>query len=385
MVALAAPARTVVQLARVFASPRKMLLIHSHNGRLTGNALGLAVAAQASPDFLPVLLLQPPHPLGISAWQPNGKVAGLLLRRAAVIAYTGRARSRFAAAPSRTLRLFLWHGMPIKGIGKFDPAAKRTGDEHCDLAIATSERMAEIMSQSFGVAAEKFVICGEPKTDALPKDRPGWNWSASLRDDYRIIIGYFPTWREHLVEINGRTRRREDDAALGRFVSELTGDAALRQLLARHRASFVIRTHVLNAVPALSPPFFAMDDSQGDATHLLQECDVVVSDYSSVVIDALLFDRPLALWCEDLEKYTVMRPLPYFDFHDVFGWALKPTLAQLRDWLAARLDGVPLKREEVEGFSRARALFHRHGRGGAGERLLQALRQRLARRRSVND
>ena len=82
-----------------------------------------------------------------------------------------------------------------------------------------------------------------------------------------------------------------------------------------------------------------------------------------MVIDALLFDRPLALWCEDLEHYAAQRPMPYFDFRDVFGWALKPTLAELRDWLAARLASQPLESAEIEGFARARALFHKHRRG----------------------
>ena len=59
------------------------------------------------------------------------------------------------------------------------------------------------------------------------------------------------------------------------------------------------------------------------------ECDVIIADYSSVVIDALLFGRPLALWCEDLETYTRLRPLPYFDFRNTFGWALRKTLPRL--------------------------------------------------------
>jgi len=386
MPALLAPAFSAVQLARVLTSPRKVLLIRSHTGDLTGNALGLALAAQASPDFLPVFLGERGVPLGleIPTWKPNGRIARILLRRADIVADTGYARSKSATGSSHRLRLFLWHGMPIKGIGKYDPLFKANRpSEPCDLAIATSGRMVEIMSQSFDIAPEKFVISGEPKTDELPTDRPGWNWSASLRPHYRTIVGYFPTWREKIVETGGRPRRG-DDAALGLLLTQLTGDAALRHLLERHRTAFVIRMHSLNAgaAPSLSPPFFAMGDAQGEATHLLQECDAVVSDYSSVAIDALLFDRPLALWCEDLDRYAAERPLPYFDFRDTFGWALKPTLAQLREWLADRLESRPLSASVQDGFARARRLFHQHPRGGAGERVLEALRERLARRRS---
>jgi CDP-glycerol glycerophosphotransferase (TagB/SpsB family) len=120
-----------------------------------------------------------------------------------------------------------------------------------------------------------------------------------------------------------------------------------------------------------------MSAAQGEATHLLQECDVVVSDYSSVIIDALLFGHPLALWCEDFESYTNNRPLPYFDFHGTFGWALKGSVSELRDWIDERLECRPLTRAEAQGFSRSRAVFHRHARGGAGERLIEAIRARL--------
>ena len=123
-----------------------------------------------------------------------------------------------------------------------------------------------------------------------------------------------------------------------------------------------------------------MSDAQGDATHLLQDCDVVISDYSSVVIDALLFQRPLALWCEDLDRYQSVRALPYFDFPAMFGWAFKASLSELRGWLAERLESRPLSPSESEGLTRCRALFHDHDRGGAGERVLAALRTRLEQR-----
>jgi len=380
-------ASSAAQLARVLASRRKVLLIHSHTSPLTGNALGLALAAQASPDFLPVALYKrgPLRPFGIPAWRRNSPLVPLLAKRADVLAYTGSWPGEFTAASPRSLRLFLWHGMPIKAIGKFDPLAAYRGGEPIDLAIATSARTVEIMSQSFDIAPEKFVISGEPKTDEMPTDRPGWDWAASLKAQHRTLIGYFPTWRETVVPIGGRTRRRGDDAAVSRLVTQLVSDEALRHLLERQRAAFVIRLHSVHArtAPPLRPPFFFMPEGHGEATHLLQECDLVVADYSSVVIDALLFDRPLALWCEDFEHYAAQRPMPYFDFRDTFGWAFKSTLAELRDWLAARLESRPLESTEVDGFGRSRALFHQHPRGSAGARVLTALRARLERSRSL--
>jgi hypothetical protein len=286
MPALLAPAYAAVQLAHALASPRKVLVIHSHTNTLTGNALGLALAAQSSPDFLPVFLGQRSAPLGfeIPTWRSNGRIARLVRQRADIVAFTGYVRSKRVGS-AHSLRLFLWHGMPIKGIGKFDPFTADRVSEPCDLAIATSQHTLGIMSQSFGIAPEKFVISGEPKTDEIPTDRPGWAWCASLRQQYRTIIGYFPTWREAVAKIDGRLRRRNDDSALGQLIGQLTADQALRHLLERHRAAMVIRVHSLSVgkLPPPSPPFFSMNEAQGEATHLLQECDVVVGDYSAII------------------------------------------------------------------------------------------------------
>ena len=48
--------RRGAQLAQLLSVPRRLLLIRSHTGYLSGNALGLALAAQASRDFAPVFI-----------------------------------------------------------------------------------------------------------------------------------------------------------------------------------------------------------------------------------------------------------------------------------------------------------------------------------------
>jgi CDP-glycerol glycerophosphotransferase (TagB/SpsB family) len=361
-------------------SRRKLLLVGSHTGHLSGNALGLAVAAQASSDFNVAFIGEhPPVGLAIPTFDLKDLTTRLLLKRADAIAYTGHS-TKFEAASPHALRLLLWHGMPIKAIGASDPLCNfRRGS--CDLAIATSAFTAGIVAEAFQITLEKILVSGEPKTDFLPADRPPWNWTSSLRSKYRKIVAYLPTWRETLVEQRGRPQRKGNEAAVEQIVSRLTTDAALGDLLKRHQAAFVVRLHPIHGrAQSLPPPFFCMNDAQGDATHLLQECDVVISDYSSVVIDALLFPRPLALWCEDLDSYQISRSLPYFDFHATFGWAFKASLPDLRDWLAERLESRPVDRSESEGFTRCRSLFHEYGRGDAGQRVLAALRTRLAQR-----
>jgi hypothetical protein len=97
-----------------------VLLIDSHTGTLTGNALGLALAAQSAPDFLPACLGNRSAPLQseIPTWPGRSRIAWLLRKRADIVAFTGYVPSKYATDWSGALRLFLWHGMPIE-VGGF--------------------------------------------------------------------------------------------------------------------------------------------------------------------------------------------------------------------------------------------------------------------------
>ena len=370
-------AATALRLARVLLAARKkkLLLLAAHGGRLTGNALGLAHAAQQSPDFLPVFLGAQAPPLEIPWFPSHSRPAQILWERAFAVAYTTFHRYDFALGEPRGLRLFLWHGMPIKGIGKFDRHAAEQIREDCDFAVATSELTAGIMASSFELPREKFLLTGEPKTDALPASA----WMSALRQRHRKIVAWLPTWREKFAEVRGEKRLVGDDEAMLGFVRRLTGDGRLKELLVRHDAAFVLRMHTLNsaAAPPIEPPFYRMDGADGEAVHLLEAANAIVADYSSLAIDALLFDRPLALWCEDFAVYTAQRALPYFDFRETFGWALQPSLDDLVGWLAARLEGAPVSEAVSSAAEHCRRLFHQHPRGGAGARLLAAIRGRL--------
>lgn len=359
---------------------RRLLLIASHTGRLTGNALGLALAARDSPDFLPVFIgreLALPRRLGITAFGKGGRFARSLWPRAQVIAYTSYYHADFEMGDSSAFRLSLWHGMPIKGIGAFDPLAEDRKTEECDLAIATSDFTADVMTRSFAFPPGRVAVTGEPKTDSLPISGD-WNWAASLRTQYRKLVAYIPTWRERVVEVNGRPRLRGDDEAMADLIQRLVTSPRLRAILETNNAAFVLRTHANNRTAAnVAPPFFFMSDGQGEAGHLLQAADVVIGDYSSVDIDSLLYPAALGLWCEDLAEYMRVRSFPYFDFRARFGWSMRANLPELIKWLDARLRDVPAEAHELEGARACRSLFHAHEAGGAGRRILDEVKSRL--------
>ena len=125
-----------------------------------------------------------------------------------------------------------------------------------------------------------------------------------------------------------------------------------------------------------------MGDAQGEATHLLQECDAVISDYSSVAIDALLFDRRWRCGARIWTAIAAERPLPYFDFRDDFRLGIRGHAGTIAG-VARRPPRVAAPSMQCKTASpSARSLFHQHARGGAGERVLQAHAGAIGARRS---
>ena len=69
------------------------------------------------------------------------------------------------------------------------------------------------------------------------------------------------------------------------------------------------------------PDFFIDLSHYRDINDLLIVCDVLITDYSSLIFDYLLLDKPIIYFAHDLEEYTQTggRGL-YFDFDDyVYG------------------------------------------------------------------
>ncbi len=84
------------------------------------------------------------------------------------------------------------------------------------------------------------------------------------------------------------------------------GTEEIRRLELGENWFVAVRTH-----PRVTPP---TDDLPGLETNELLVCaDMLISDYSSAVFEYALLDRPMLLWCPDLEEYLDERDF-YLDF-----------------------------------------------------------------------
>lgn len=177
----------------------------------------------------------------------------------------------------------VWHGFGFKGHGYEDFHVLRRYDE----VWVDSPLQRSFYVGHFGFAPERVIATGYARIDLLVRqsvDRVALRRRFGLPETGKIVL-FAPTWQH-------------DAGGQGLFPYGLSREAfyaAMAALAERTDSVFVTRAH-LNApiqettgTPRLRFLPFA---DHPDTEALLLSCDVLLADWSSIVFDWLLLDRP---------------------------------------------------------------------------------------------
>lgn len=274
----------------------------------------------------------------------------------------------------------LWHGVPLKAIGfpeivttpNITPERAeflRVGYSGYDAVVSTSPFCTEhAFAKAF--AAGEFPELGYPRNDALlrfPTADFMLNTDAALygellrfRKSGGKTVFYMPTFRDEGY----------DPLSCGAVQLE-----ALSALMARHNALLVLKLHPYLDLPASSlPAQVRMADSKSDIYPLLQQCDILATDYSSIYFDFLLLDRPQIFYPFDYERYVTCNRTLLFDYEAMTPGPRATEPQEFSRLLAAALDG-----EDTYGPARAalRQTIFTHQDAGSAARLAAYVRQRF--------
>ncbi|MFF0072433.1 CDP-glycerol glycerophosphotransferase family protein [Streptomyces sp. NPDC005494] len=224
--------------------------------------------------------------------------------------------------PSGTTYLQTWHGSAYKRMG-FDETRVRLQNapqrerlqravHRFDHFLVRSEHDVATLARAYRLPDETLLRTGYPRNDALVAARvrdetegrlPRPPLAAELGlPDHRTVVLYAPTFRGG----PGKRKRRRLLLDAARF-AERFGDTC----------TLLVRAHYLEAasLPAC-PPGTVVDVSRHhDVSELLALADVLVTDYSSIMFDYALLDRPIVLFAPDLDEYAAERG-SYFDLRE---------------------------------------------------------------------
>ncbi|WP_308013619.1 bifunctional glycosyltransferase/CDP-glycerol:glycerophosphate glycerophosphotransferase [Streptomyces beigongshangae] len=256
-----------------------------------------------------------------------------------------------------TTYLQTWHGSALKRMGFDEPewklrsrsaqAEQQRVLDRFDRFLIRSEHDVRTLARAFRLEERTLLRVGYPRNDALVRARrreegTGRRERGPLAAELgipgdRAVLLYAPTFRRH----GGRHRRFELPFDVERFADEF-GD----------RYVLLVRPHYLNHV--VLPPSVrgrVVDVSaHHDVTPLLALADGLITDYSSVMFDYALLDRPMFFFAYDYEEYVHEGRGTYFDLLERAPGPVARTEEELYAALAS-LDEQAVKYAQTrEGF-----------------------------------
>ncbi|MFW2406072.1 MAG: CDP-glycerol glycerophosphotransferase family protein, partial [Gammaproteobacteria bacterium] len=233
-----------------------------------------------------------------------------------------------------------------------------------DRIIALSTETRDITARAFDVPPERVLITGYPRNDRLLKRVPAtpglqrelpWPMSDAIAAGRKVIL-YLPTFRD-----SGRPYARIDWPHL---------DALMERL----GATFFYKFHPMDHSDLhqeLSNVHEIPRDR--DVYDFLGEVDVLISDYSSIIFDYLLLERPVVSYTPDLAEFLADCRALNFRPEEIATMPACKTYPEL----ARRLETIIQDKEtgDPARFNEICERLHRYRDGRASQRIFTALNQ----------
>jgi CDP-glycerol glycerophosphotransferase len=288
-------------------------------------------------------------------------------------------------------RVQIWHGAPLKQIeldlyrerlskmpgwsGDLLKLQKRVLGRYPDYDVVVSTSQAFIdgaFSRCFN--ANEFIASGYPRNDVLL----GWPESGDLSAALlRVNVDETTLNAVRTAKLQGLTACLYVPTFRKDMADPFSGGMDLSRLsefAGRHNCVVVLKLH----------PFmqgrYAIDQypnlleyaPSGDIYPLMANCDILITDYSSIFFDFLLLDRPIVFFAPDLEAYLTHDRGMYFDYAAMTPGAKCYCYDELEKQITYILkngseDGFADRRAEIKAFT------HDCSDNQAGKRLFQAL------------
>jgi CDP-ribitol ribitolphosphotransferase / teichoic acid ribitol-phosphate polymerase len=229
-------------------------------------------------------------------------------------------------------------------------------------AIVSGEHDVPLFAEAFGMPEERVLPLGHPRMDRFFD--PAWRERARaatleafpMAKGRRVIL-FAPTWRPQ---------------GLARVYDLSVLDyGRLYELCQAIDAVFIIRLHPTVVHPVDIPAAYADRIVNGttsvmDAPEQLCATDLLITDYSSIILEYALLGRPMLFFAPDLQAYRADRDvyMPYEEF-------VPGRIVETFDDMLEAIRGDDYQVEKVEPF--ARSQFAPYMDGGATDRAVELI------------
>lgn len=177
-----------------------------------------------------------------------------------------------------------------------------------DYVLACSDYVKEIRKRSFELSDEYVLVLGMPRIDLLYRHKECISKIMPKYNGEKIILS---------METFKQAKGWEDSENVDSFAINVIRDRSelenLDEFLGMNRAKLIIKIHHLQdtsflKVVKLANILYLTDDDLSDydiqVNELLENADILLTDYSSVFYEFLLLNRPIGFLIGDIKEYT---------------------------------------------------------------------------------
>ncbi len=244
-----------------------------------------------------------------------------------------------------TVYLNTWHGASLNHVGN---AVSKRNDfhyEHVNFFCINGEYERDFVIRDFNLLPESLLASGYPRNDALYAANE--ETTRSLREALGIPEGkrvmlYAPTWRDSTD--GGASHKLAPPIDWQRWKSELGDEWVV-----------LLRTHpyTTKLMNVEFDDFVINCTDYPRINDLMIASDLLISDYSSTILDYSILEKPIICFGYDFEEYSSQRGF-YFDMETVMPGGVvrneEALLSRIKtlDWERERAEAKKLKDEHME-------------------------------------
>jgi CDP-glycerol glycerophosphotransferase len=267
-----------------------------------------------------------------------------------------------------------WHGTPFKKLG-FDVSDMRKQvrkfsrnwerqQRNWQYVLSPNHFATPILRRAYQIQGE-MLETGYPRVDVLARpDRDALSRDLRARlgipEGKRTVL-YAPTFRDHVQDRRNRYRL-ELALDLDRLRAAVGEDTVV--LFRKHH-------YIIDPVPTTADGFVRDVSAYPDGTELMLAADVLMTDYSSMMVDFANTGRPMLFFTYDLDAYE--DEIRGFYLEDFVGTVPGPLLRTTDEVAEALRDVDQVTAEYADRYSAFRQAFCELDDGHAAARVVDRL------------
>ena len=265
----------------------------------------------------------------------------------------------------------LWHGTSFKRIGDLDEGNefKKAAREYSAITVSSVFEK-KCYYQAFGPPPSKYWLTGTPRNDTI--------FQKEVDVPEETIILYAPTWRDASEHKSGVGAR---PFPLNNFrINELIA------LLEKYKAKLMLRWHsndlnkgkkeeLQNYTRLSDRIVLAGPDEYPDIQQLMLTSSILITDYSSIMLDFLLLDRPIIFFPYDYEEFNHERGF----FYDYNLFSPGPKVLSHLDFMYHLEQFLSNPELGFKWRKLVRSILFSQEDGKASERIIQKVRENIER------